>query len=108
MQHERWIGFAGLKKTLLKQNVPKRPSNHEKYDCTDNTRISSPVVLNNKTRYIRYRICGWLVMDKQPTRAKALGVGARGRSGYDGELRRVGARKQRGIAKHKMKTGCVC
>ena len=43
--------------------------------------MSSPVVLNNEIRCVRYRICGGLVMDKQPTRAKALGVRVRGRSG---------------------------
>ena len=40
-------------------------------------------------------------------RAKALGVGARGRSGDDGALRCVGAQKQRGIAKQRIETGCV-
>ena len=42
----------------------KRPSNHVSCDCTNNTRISSPVVLNNKTRYVRYRMCGWLAMEQ--------------------------------------------
>ena len=48
-------------------------------------------------------------MAKKLTRmhAKALGVGARGRSGDDGGPRDVGARKQRGIAKQKIETGCV-
>ena len=40
-------------------------------------------------------------------RAKALRVGARGRSGDDGGPRDVGTRKQRGIAKQKIETGCV-
>ena len=26
--------------------------------------FSSPVVLNNKTRYVRYRICGWMSMEQ--------------------------------------------
>ena len=39
-------------------------------------------------------------------RAKALVVGARGRSGDDGEPQGGGARKQRGIAKQKIGTGC--
>ena len=45
----------------------------------------------------------------KPTRmrAKALGVGARGRSGDDGGPRDVEARKQRGIAKQNIETGCV-
>ena len=45
----------------------------------------------------------------KPTRmrAKALGVGARGRSGDDDRPRDEGARKQRGIAKQKIETGCV-
>ena len=43
--------------------------------------MSSLVVFNNKTRCVRYRIYGGLVMNKQPTRAKALGVRVRGRSG---------------------------
>ena len=43
---------------------------------------------------------GWM-------RAKALGVGARGRSGDDGEPQGVGARNQRGIAKQKIETGCA-
>ena len=44
----------------------------------------------------------------KPTRmrAKALGVSARGRSGDDGEPQGGGARKQRGIAKQKIGTGC--
>ena len=48
-------------------------------------------------------------MNKLPTRAKALGVGDGRRAGQvdDGELRRVGARKQRGIARQKIETGCV-
>ena len=45
----------------------------------------------------------------KPTRmrAKAFGVVARTRSGDDGGSRGVGARKQRGIAKQKIETGCV-
>ena len=45
----------------------------------------------------------------KPTRmcAKALGVGERGRSSDEGGPRDVGARKQRGIAKQKVETGCV-
>ena len=43
-------------------------------------RISSPVVLNNKTRYVQYRIAGWMAMKAGRMRAKALGVVARGRS----------------------------
>ena len=45
----------------------------------------------------------------KPTRmrAKAPGVGARGRSSDDGGPRCVGARRQRGIAKQKIETGCV-
>ena len=43
-------------------------------------RISSPLVLNNKTRYVQYRIAGWMAMKAGRMRAKALGVVARGRS----------------------------
>ena len=45
----------------------------------------------------------------KPTRmrAKALGLGARSRSGHDGDPQGGGPRKQRGIAKQKIETGCV-
>ena len=45
----------------------------------------------------------------KPTRmrANALGVVARARSGDDSGSRGVGARKQRGIAKQRIETGCV-
>ena len=43
-------------------------------------KISSPLVLNNKTRYVQYRIAGWMAMKAGRVRAKALGVVARGRS----------------------------
>ena len=42
--------------------------------------MSSPVVLNNETRYVQYRIAGWMAMKPGWMRAKALGVVARGRS----------------------------
>ena len=58
----------------------KGPGNHVQYGCEDNMRISSPVVLNNKTRYVQYRIAGWMAMKAGRMRAKALGVVARGRS----------------------------
>ena len=37
-------------------------------------------MLNNKTRYVQYRIAGWMAMKAGWMRAKALGVVARGRS----------------------------
>ena len=46
-------------------------------------------------------------MQSARMRAKALGVGARSRPGDDGEPQGVGARKQRGIAKQKIESGCV-
>ena len=46
-------------------------------------------------------------MDKLLTRAKVLGPVHVAGQVDDGELRHVGARKQRGIAKQKIETGCV-
>ena len=59
-------------------------------------RISSPLVLNNKTRYVQYRIAGWMAMKAGRVCANALGVVARGRS-VECELGGGGS-KVRGIA----------
>ena len=58
--------------------------------------MSSPVMLNNETRYVQYRIAGWMAMKAGWVRTKALGVVARGRS-VECELGAWGS-KVRGIA----------
>ena len=38
--------------------------NGEQRRCFGGGGGSSAVVLNNKTRYVRYRICGWMAMEQ--------------------------------------------